>query len=225
VAGIVHAATLLAVVLVAAPLALHVPLAALAGILLFVAWNMGEWREFARLKHFLLPYRATLLGTFVLTVVFDLTVAVEVGLLMACGFFIYRMSTLFSVQPHASEQALPAGVVAFELYGSLFFGAVGKIEALPAQVPAGTRAVVLEMHRLISMDTSGLDALRQLHAALQRQGVALVLANVNPQPLGLIRRSGFEAAIGAEQIVPGVAQAVDAVGDAAPPAAGPTMSP
>jgi SulP family sulfate permease len=93
VAGVVHALTLLAVVLVAAPLALHVPLAALAGILLFVAWNMGEWREFARLKHFLLPYRTTLLGTFVLTVVFDLTVAVEAGLLMlACGFFIYRMS-------------------------------------------------------------------------------------------------------------------------------------
>lgn len=214
VAGIVHAATLLAVVLVAAPLALHVPLAALAGILLFVAWNMGEWREFARLKHFLLPYRATLLGTFVLTVVFDLTVAVEVGLLMACGFFIYRMSTLFSVQPHVSPAPLPPGVVAFELYGSLFFGAVGKIEALPAQVPPGTRAVVLEMHRLISMDTSGLDALRQLHGALQRQGAALVLANVNPQPLGLVRRSGFEAEIGAEQIVPGVADAAGAVGPA-----------
>ncbi|MDT7834599.1 SulP family inorganic anion transporter [Aquabacterium sp. OR-4] len=207
VAGIVHAATLLAVVLVAAPLALHVPLAALAGILLFVAWNMGEWREFARLRHFLLPYRATLLGTFVLTVVFDLTVAVEMGLLMACGFFIYRMSTLFTVQPHASAAPLPPGVVAFELFGSLFFGAVGKIERLPSQVPAGTRAVVLEMHRLISMDTSGLDALRQLHGALQRQGAALVLANVNPQPLGLVRRSGFEAEIGAEQIVPSVADA------------------
>ncbi|MEK8052338.1 SulP family inorganic anion transporter [Ideonella sp. DXS22W] len=220
VAGIVHAATLLAVVLVAAPLALHVPLAALAGILLFVAWNMGEWREFARLKHFLLPYRATLLGTFVLTVVFDLTVAVEVGLLMACGFFIYRMSSLFSVQPHASADPLPAGVAAFELYGALFFGAVGKIEALPAQVPEGTRAVVLEMHRLISMDTSGLDALHQLHAALQRRGVALVLAHVNPQPLGLIRRSGFEAEIGAEQIVPSVADAAGVVPTMTPPAAG-----
>ena len=103
-AGIVHAGALLAIVLVTAPLALHVPLAALAalaGIWLFVAWNMGERREFARLRHFLLPYRATLLGTLVLTGVFDLTVAVEMGLLMACGVFIVRMSALFSVTPMA----------------------------------------------------------------------------------------------------------------------------
>jgi len=206
VAGMIHAVTLLVIVLAAAPLAMNVPLAALAGILLFVAWNMGEWREFARLRHFMLPYRTVLVGTFLLTVIFDLTVAVEVGLLLACGFFIYRMSQLFSVLPHRGE-ALPEGVAAFELYGSLFFGAVGKIEALPSQLPAGTRAVVLEMHRLISMDTSGIDALQQLYRALKRQDIALVLANVNSQPLGLIRRSGFEAEIGAEQIVPSVADA------------------
>ena len=206
VAGIVHALTLLVIVLAAAPLALHVPLAALAGILLFVAWNMGEWREFARLRRFLLPYRVVLLGTFVLTVVFDLTVAVEMGLLTACAFFIYRMSALFRVSAHAGGDPQP-GVKVFELFGSLFFGAVGKIEALPAQVPEGTRAVVLEMHRLISLDTSGLDALEQLHLALKRRRIALVLANVNEQPLGLIRRSGFEAILGAENIVPTVAHA------------------
>ena len=214
VAGIVHAAALLAIVLVAAPLALHVPLAALAGILLFVAWNMGEWREFARLQRFLLPYRATLLGTFVLTVVFDLTVAVEMGLLMACGFFIVRMSALFSVTPVAhtgAATALPPGVAVFELFGALFFGAVGKIEALPAQLPPGTRCVVLEMHRLISIDTSGLDALQQLHRSFKRAGVALVLAGINPQPLGLIRRSGFEAELGAGQIVPTVDVAMRAI--------------
>ncbi|WP_088279256.1 SulP family inorganic anion transporter [Ideonella sp. A 288] len=211
IAGIVHALTLLVIVLVAAPLALHVPLAALAGILLFVAWNMGEWREFARLKHFLLPYRTVLVGTFLLTVIFDLTVAVEVGLLLACGFFIYRMSQLFTVHPHQGSP-LPEGVAAFELFGSLFFGAVGKIEALPAQLPAGTRAVVLEMHRLISIDTSGIDAMQQLHRTLKRQGIALVLANVNPQPMGLIRRSGFEYELGAEQIVPSVGDAFPATG-------------
>ena len=207
VAGIVHAATLLAVMLVAAPLAMHVPLAALAGILLFVAWNMGEWREFARLKHFMLPYRAVLVGTFVLTVVFDLTVAVEVGLLMACGFFIWRMSQLFRVQLHPQHSApgqMPPGVAVFELFGSLFFGAVGKIEALQQQLPAGTRAVVLEMHRLISIDTSGIDALQQLYRTLRRNGVALVLANVNEQPLDLIRRSGFADELGLDQIVPTV---------------------
>ena len=208
VAGIVHALTLLAVVLLAAPLAVHVPLAALAGILLFVAWNMGEWHEFARLRHFSTQYRTILVGTFVLTVVFDLTVAVEVGLVLACVFFIWRMGTLFSVRPHA-PQPLPDGVAAFELFGSLFFGAVGKIEALPAQLPEGTRALVLEMHRLISMDTSGLEALQQLHRVLKRRSIALVLANVNEQPLSLMRRSGFEAAIGADAIVPNVAAAVE----------------
>ncbi|MGM9490044.1 SulP family inorganic anion transporter [Ideonella sp. YS5] len=204
VAGIIHSVTLLAIMLAAAPLALHVPLAALAGILLFVAWNMGEWREFARLRRFLLPYRVVLLGTFVLTVVFDLTVAVEMGLLAACAFFIYRMSDLFRVSPHASGELQP-GVQVFELFGALFFGAVGKVEALPSQVPEGTRAVVLEMHRLISLDTSGLDALEQLHRVLERRGIALVLANVNEQPLGLVRRSGFEAILGAQNIVPTLA--------------------
>ncbi|MFO1325872.1 MAG: SulP family inorganic anion transporter [Rubrivivax sp.] len=208
VAGMVHAATLLAVVLLAAPLALNVPLAALAGILAFVAWNMGEWREFARLRHFSIQYRTILVGTFLLTVIFDLTVAVEVGLVLACAFFIYRMGTLFRVAPLPRGE-LPDGVQVFELFGSLFFGAVGKIEALPAQLPAGTRAVVLEMHRLISMDTSGLDALEGLHRTLQRQGMALVLANVNEQPLSLIRRSGFEQRLGADQIVPTVAAAFD----------------
>jgi SulP family sulfate permease len=201
VAGIVHAVTLLAILMLAAPLALHVPLAALAGILLFVAWNMGEWREFARLKQFNLPYRATLLATFVLTVVADLTVAVEVGLVMACVFFIFRMSTLFSVAP-VRTGSLPEGVQAFELFGSLFFGAVDKVEALEGQIAADARVLVLEMHRLVLLDTSGLDALLQLHRALQRRGTALVLANVNEQPLSLIRRSGFEALIGADNIVP-----------------------
>jgi SulP family sulfate permease len=208
VSGIVHALTLLAIVLLAAPLALHVPLAALAGILLFVAWNMGEWREFARLKQFLVTYRTILVGTFLLTVIFDLTVAVEVGLILACAFFIYRMGQLFSAKPVPREN-VPEGVQVFELFGSLFFGAVGKIETLPAQLPAGTRALVLEMHRLISLDTSGLEALEQLHRVLKRQGIALVLANVNAQPMSLIRRSGFEAVLGADQIVPTVAAAFD----------------
>ena len=96
----------------------------------------------------------------------------------------------------------------FDLFGSLFFGAVGKVEALPAQVSPLTRAVVLEMHRLISIDTSGLEALQQLHRLLKKRDVALVLANVNEQPLSLMRRSGFEALIGADAIVPNLAEAM-----------------
>ena len=105
---------------------------------------------------------------------------------------------------------LPAGVVSYALFGSLFFGAVGKIEALPGELPAGTRCLVLEMHRLISMDTSGLDALDHLHKDLKKAGIALVLANVNEQPLSLMRRSGFAAQLGEESIVPTVAAAFEA---------------
>jgi SulP family sulfate permease len=170
---------------------------------------MGEWHEFARLRRFSTPYRTILLGTFALTVVFDLTVAVEVGLVLACVFFIYRMSTLFTVSPQASHSgaALPPGMQVFELFGSLFFGAVGKIETLPAQVAADTRCVVLEMHRLVLVDTSGIDALQQLHRQLQRRGIVLVLASVNEKPLSLIRRSGLAALLGDAHIVRDLAEA------------------
>ena len=215
VSGIVHAITLLAILLAAAPLASLVPLAALAGILMFVAWNMFEGHQFGRLRRFSGGYRTLMLGTFTLTIVFDLTVAVEVGLVLSCVFFIWRMGTLFSVKPHLPKDAseLPPGVAAFDLYGSLFFGAVGKIEALPDELPAGTRAVVLDMQRLVLMDSSGLDALEQMHRTLQRQGIALVLANVNEQPLSLMRRTGFEAVLGADQIVPTVSAALDGATD------------
>ncbi|MCE4554791.1 SulP family inorganic anion transporter [Roseateles cellulosilyticus] len=193
VAGIVHALTLLLILLAAAPLAAHVPLAALAGILLVVAWNMGEWHEFARLRRFNLTYRTLLVGTFTLTVVADLTVAVEVGLVTACLFFVWRMSQLFELRPLAG---LPAGVAGYELYGALFFGAVGKLESLPEQLPAGTRTVALQMHRLVQMDTTGMEALRELRRALAKRDVGLALVQVNAQPLDLLQRSGLADELG-----------------------------
>ena len=215
VAGMVHALTLLVIVLVAAPLANHVPLAVLAGILLFVAWNMGEWNEFSRLRNFSAQYRTILLGTFFLTVVFDLTVAFQVGVVLACLFFIYRMGTLFRVQPHALHSG-PAGVQVYELFGALFFGAVGKIESLPATLPAGTKALVLDMHRMISMDTSGLDALQQLQRILQQRGITLLLAQVNEQPLSLMQRSGFDAVLGDEAVFASIEGALEQLQNAAP---------
>jgi SulP family sulfate permease len=207
VSGLVHALTLVVVVLVAAPLAVHVPLAVLAGILLYVAWNMGEWREFARLLHFNLPYRVILLGTFLLTVIFDLTVGIEVGLLLACVFFIYRMSTLFRIDPLAVPDA-PDGVQVRQLYGTLFFGTVDRFEALVQQLPLDTHTVVLQATRLISMDSTGLDALMQLHRQLQRRHIMLMLAELNPQPLSLMQRSGFAEDLGADCIAPTLADAL-----------------
>ncbi|HWH80665.1 MAG TPA: SulP family inorganic anion transporter [Burkholderiaceae bacterium] len=197
IAGIVHALALLAIVLVAAPLAAAVPLAALAGILLFVAWNMGEWHEFGptRMRQFSPEHRLKLVGTFALTVIFDLTVAVEVGLVVACVAFIYRMSTLFRIET-VDGATLDAATRVVRLYGSLFFGAVGKVEALDDSLGPATRTLVLEMHQLVSIDQTGLDSLLQLHRALQRRGVRLVLCALNEQPLRLLRQSGFDAVLG-----------------------------
>jgi SulP family sulfate permease len=196
VAGIAHAATLAVIVLAAAPLALHVPLAVLAGILLFVAWNMGEWKEFAHLRHHSRHYRVLMLGTFFLTVVFDLTVAVQVGLVAACALFIRRMSSLFRVEPTGQPQA---GVLRFRLYGSLFFGAVAKVDAIVQAVERGPDAplVVLDALQLVHLDSTGLDALRQLHKAVLARGGAMQLENLQEQPREEVERSGFAAELAA----------------------------
>jgi SulP family sulfate permease len=190
VAGVIHSVTLAIIVLAAAPLALLVPLPVLAGILFFVAWNMGEWREFAHLKQHGMDYRLKMLGTFGLTVVFDLTVAVEVGLLTACVLFIQKMSSLFSVERVPGDDA----VLRFRLYGSLFFGATAKIDPILDAVEGGPDApeVVLDALQLVHLDTSGLDTLRQLHKAVLLKGGTLRLENLQQQPREVIERAGLD---------------------------------
>ncbi len=208
VAGIIHAFVLLLIVLVAAPLASGIPLAALAAILLFVAWNMGEWHEFARLRHFAMTYRVLLVSTFLLTVAVDLTVAVEVGLVLACLFFIYRISSLTTIQPLLTELPLPEGVGAFSMVGALFFGAVGKLEGLVEANAMPRRALVLEMHQLINMDATGLDALESVHRSLARNESQLILCGMQGQPLSIMQRTGFLNRLGAANCVESVEQAL-----------------
>lgn len=193
VAGVIHALMLAVVVLVAAPLAVHVPLAVLAGILLHVAWNMGEWREFAHLRQYSNHYRLLMLGTFFLTVVFDLTVALQVGLLLACVLFVRRMSSLFQVV----ETSRSDDAVNFQLYGSLFFGAVAKLDPVLSVVesaPLGLR-VRLDAQSLQSLDASGLDVLAQLQKAIVLRGGQLVISGLNAQPRAVMERAGFLAKI------------------------------
>ena len=208
VAGLVHAGTLLAIVLVAAPLAAYVPLAALAAILMFVAWNMGDWHEFAKLRQFSLPYRVTMVSTFLLTVMVDLTVAVEVGLVLACLFFIYRVSSLTHIDA-VDDVDLPANVKAYRLSGSLFFGSVGKLETLldsdDLQSSEPLAAVILDLHHVINIDTTGLDTLDVLRRALAHRGTRLLICDVGTQPLSLMRRAGFLQAVGEENVVPDLA--------------------
>jgi len=193
VSGLVHALTLALIVLAAAPLAVHVPLAVLSGILLYVAWNMGEWREFARLPRASSHYRLIMLGTFFLTVVFDLTVALQVGLILACVLFVRRMSSLFQVV----EVSRDADAVSFQLYGSLFFGAVAKLDPILTVVEGAPKGLVvrLDMQSLQSLDTSGLDVLEQLHKAVVLRGGRLVIAGVNAQPRAVMERTGFLAKV------------------------------
>jgi len=205
VSGIVHAATLFLVILVAAPLASRIPLAALAAILVWVAWNMGEWREFARVRQFSMIYKSTLLTTFALTVVFDLVVAVEVGLVLSSLFFIYRMSSLTKIEPMdlphpVARLADGRRVEAFRLFGSFFFGSVTKIENLLDPKGPVPDVLVLEMHQVINMDTTGLDALESLHAMVRKRGGRLLVVDPNEQPLGLFMRSGFIHQLGRENI-------------------------
>jgi SulP family sulfate permease len=216
VSGIIHALTLLLIVLVAAPLAKSVPLVVLAAILLFVAWNMGEWREFPKLRHFSMSYRITMVSTFLLTVIFDLTVAVEVGLVLACLFFIYRISSLTRIEAVTPENlpkgaSLPAGVRAYRLFGSLFFGAIGKIEALLDfdDDDAGVKAMVLDLHHVINIDTTGLDTLEVLRKALGRRGAQLILCDLQAQPLSLITRAGYLLDLGMDNLLPNLPAALE----------------
>jgi SulP family sulfate permease len=200
IAGIVHAGTLAAVVLLAAPLAMHIPLAVLAGVLLFVAWNMGEWREFVRLKHFSNHYRLMMVSTFVVTIVFDLTVAVELGLILAIVLFVRRQSGLFTadIDVHTDQR------IEGRLYGALFFGAVAKLDALQRAADAAAPGLVmrLDVRQMISLDTTGLDALEQLQRSLSKRQGRLVLRGLNPQPRSLLERSGFTQHIDMEETGP-----------------------
>ncbi|MCB1978432.1 MAG: SulP family inorganic anion transporter [Nitrospirota bacterium] len=199
IAGMVHAATLAAIVLVAAPLALHIPLAVLAGILLHVAWNMGEWHEFARLKHFSNHYRLLLLGTFFLTVVFDLTVAVQVGLVLACALFVRRMSELFRAEPEPpATTGIPS--LAWRLHGVLFFGAASKVDPLVEAIEAAPLGVQVQLDAsdLFALDTTGLEGLEQILKAVSERGGRLTLCGAQAQPASLMERSGFNARLAAQ---------------------------
>ncbi len=215
VSGVIHAAVILLIMIIAAPFASHIPMPCLAGILIYIAWNMFDRTEFKRLKQFHITYQLILLGTFFLTIIFDLTVAVEVGLILACIFFIYRISSLTRIEklelpesftheddlPLNDSFGLKNSVEAYGIYGSLFFGAVDKVEDLfNPQDPKRLKpkVIILEMHQLINIDTSGIDALKALNHSLNKHGGQLLVCCANSQPSSLMVRSGFIDEIGPE---------------------------
>ena len=190
VAGMIHALTLLVVVLAAAPLAQYVPLAALSAVLIVVAITMADWHAFRDLRKYSIPYRAVLLSTFAITVVFDLTLAVEIGLVLASLFFIYRVSDLTRVEA-VTLDGVPPAIAAFKVFGSLFFGSVGKLEPLLDPVRTPARIVILEMHQVISIDNTGLETLQSLQRSVARRGGRLILCGLNQHPAEQVSRAGF----------------------------------
>lgn len=218
VAGIVHAGTLLMIVLIAAPLARHIPLAVLAAVLVMVAFNMGEWSEFRLLRRQTKSDAAVFLVTFVLTVLFDLTVAVEIGMLLAAGLFIKRVTDTTQVamldegtgtgEGHEHVARLPRGVLVYRVFGALLFGAADKLDTVLRRAGADTRVVVLHMAPVTALDATALNALERLHAKLQRHKKHLVLSGPHTQPYFVMERAGFLDRVGADNIAADLPSAI-----------------
>jgi len=228
VAGIVHALVLLLIVLFFADWAAWIPIPALAGILLVVAWNMSEWRHFVGLFRMPRSDVLVLLTTFLLTVLVDLTVALQAGIVLAALLFMRRMAGLAQasyVTQMLSEdenrddplsiarRRVPAGVEVFEVQGALFFGAATKFRESIQQVETPPRVLVVRLRHVIAIDASGLHELELLVAESKRRGTAVVLSGVHAQPLIALERSGLLERVGEENVLPDIDAALARAGE------------
>jgi SulP family sulfate permease len=210
IAGCIHALVLVLIVLLLAPLASHIPLATLSAIVVIVAVNMGQWRTFAprELARYSNNYRAILITTFLVTVVFDLTLAIELGMVLASLAFIYRIARLTQIEPVVLTPA-DTDITAYRLSGSLFFGAINKLETLLASANDKTRVVILDLGGVINIDTTALDILQALLRGLQKTGGQLILCSLGRQPASLLSRSGFAQQPGTVSITTNFATALE----------------
>ncbi len=208
VAGMIHAVVLLLIILVAAPLARHIPLAVLSAVLVNVAINMGEWHHFARLRRWPKSDATVFLTAFVLTVVIDLTVAVEFGLLLSALMFIKRMADQTKVDAHielsdeelkAQSQAgreVPKGVMVYRLFGAFFFGAADKLETALMTARQLPEVLILRLREVVAIDATGINALEDMHEKLRKKGTHLILCGPHTQPLFALDNAGFLDAVG-----------------------------
>jgi SulP family sulfate permease len=216
IAGVTHALTLLAIILVAAPLAKFIPLATLSAVLVNVAIHMGEWHNFARLPKWPRSDTVVFLAAFLLTVVIDLTVAVEIGLVLAAILFIKRVSETTQItavdertDTEGSHHSLvgkeiPPGVMVYRIFGAFFFGAADKLEGALARLKNEPDILILRMRKVLAMDATGLNALEDLHDRLQRRGKHLILSGPHTQPLFMMDKAGFLDRLGKENVCPDI---------------------
>jgi SulP family sulfate permease len=221
VAGMTHSLTLLAIVLFAAPLASYVPLTVLAAILFLVAFNMGEWHEIPELLRLTKTDVGVWLVTFALTVFADLTVAVEVGIVMAALLFIHRVADTTTVERVTSEYVesgrahilqdkdIPPYVAIFRIHGPFLFGSTDKLEAVTSDVAGLPEIVVLRLRNMTALDATGMRAIADLAAKLRTSGRHLVLCGARKQPAEVLRRGGLGTLVGEENVQPHVHAALE----------------
>ncbi|HEY1763883.1 MAG TPA: SulP family inorganic anion transporter [Opitutaceae bacterium] len=212
VAGAVHAATLLVIVLAFSRYAQFVPMPAIAAVLVMVAARMGEWHELKRLNLMPRSDALVLVTTMVLTVVFDLVVAVEVGMVLAAILFIRRVAETTEVSPVTSEDELetpeqmargkdiPDGVLVYRIFGPFFFGAAEKMEDALLRVGRLPRVLILRMHLVPAMDDTALNALESVVERMHTAGGAVILSGLHRQPLQMLAKAGFIERIGRSNI-------------------------
>ena len=212
IAGMVHAVTLLLIILVAAPLAKFIPLATLSAVLVNVALNMGEWHNFGRLPKWPRSDAVVFLTAFSLTVVVDLTVAVEIGMVLAAMLFIKRVSetTQITAVDEFSEtegpqhslvgKSIPKGVMIYRIFGSFFFGAADKLETALKRSGQEPEVLILRMRKVLAMDATGLNALEDLYERLHKRGKHILLSGPHTQPLFMMDKAGFLDRLGKENV-------------------------
>jgi SulP family sulfate permease len=212
VAGIIHAVTLLTIILAAAPLAKFIPLATLSAVLVVVAYNMGEWHQFVRLRKTPRSDAVVFLTVFGLTVVTDLTVGVGVGMVLAAILFIKRISetTQITVVDQSTEtegshhsligKEIPDGVLVFRVFGAFFFGVADKLETALQRARQDPKILILRMRKVLAMDATGLNALEDLYDKLHKRGKHLILSGPHTQPLLVMDKAGFLDRIGRENV-------------------------
>lgn len=219
-AGMVHALTLLAILLAAAPLARFVPLATLAAVLFVVSYNMGEWREIATILRLSRTDIAVWLTTFSLTVFADLTIAVGVGMALAALLYIYRVAETTTVAPVTREylhdgqahilqdKDIPAGVTILRIHGPFLFGTTDKLLEATRNLSGFGDVVILRLRNMTALDATGVHALEQFHQRLLRTGKVLLLCGARNQPAQLLARSEFLRRLGPENLLPHIKDAL-----------------
>jgi SulP family sulfate permease len=221
VSGMVHALTLLAILLVAAPLASYIPLATLAAVLFVVAYNMGEWKEIGAILQLDFAAISVWLITFALTVFADLTVAVGVGLALAALLYIYRVSDTTSVSPVTDDyirdglphvlqgRIIPPYVTLLRIHGPFLFGTTEKLVEASANIEAFQPVVILRLRNMTAIDATGIHAIESFAKQLRESGRALILCGAMEQPSKLLQQSRFVEHLGRENIMPNVQAALD----------------